>query len=44
MWKWLDSAQLESDGKNCNNLKKDLKYKKKKCGHIHVNKPLFHMS
>ena len=21
MWEWLDGAQLESDGTNCNNLK-----------------------
>ena len=40
MWEELDSALLESDGPNYNNLKKVLKYKKQKyvdtCQQIHL--------
>ena len=38
MWEGLDSAQLESDGINCNNLKeKGSKIQKKTCGHMSTN-------
>ena len=44
MIEWLDSVQLESDGANCNNLKKKhLKYKKKKHLNTCQQTPLPHV-
>ena len=39
MWEGLDSAQLESDKRNCNNLKEMWSkiQKEKTCGHMSTN-------